>query len=663
MKILLIWTDCTTNECPRPHLGFTYLVAAIRRQGRHEAAVQIFWKKPTRQEVWEVMEREKPALVGATSMTSQWPVVYPILTAVRQKYRVPVVVGGIHAAFATEGVLSCPAVDMVCRGDGEETICSLADALEEGRPLDQVPNLVSKRGDGSLYTRPGGAGLTRLPWADRPGYATLGPLERDLDADHYVVGPVHQPAQNLDDLPWADYSLLPMDHILLRNGGDFYHASARGCPFTCTYCCSPMYAHEFKGDNGKVVRRLSPDRITAELKAAAERYPDMRRVTLLDDVFAPPLPWLERFAEVYPREVGLPINAMLRPESARPDLLRLLRKAGVEDVMLGLEAGNEQIRRDVLRRNLSNERMIKAFQLCREHGMRTLAYVMVGVPGETEATMNDTYEMVKLIEPDYVTASIFFPFPGTPLYTECEKNGWIELDAADEDIPGDYYERSWVNHPNLTRDQVRRAFQRVLALGASITPRRLPRGAYDFLAHLGDAKVTVPDGARVYISSVAASYPEGCWLFAPAGSRLVYENVRLPERAGAEIVPGLQAALDEFAPSGVRYQMKVDGDVAWEKTLDFRAEARPDGRCWEEHAVDLSRHGGRTVTVELAIDVPADAPNHLGLGWGRSQIVDTALDPVRREFSSKGGRRARRHPVFRSRPLADPTQTAKAVFA
>lgn len=138
-----------------------------------------------------------------------------------------------------------------------------------------------------------------------------------------------------------------------------------------------------------------PPDVGASPGGAKELYVD-------DDTFLKNPRWVTDFCERYSSEVGVPFYCNARPETVRLDLCRRLKAAGCMAIGIGIESGNERIRREVLSRGMSNDRIVRAFQLAHEAGLKTWSFNMVGIPGETLSDFMDTVTLNDRVRTDYV---------------------------------------------------------------------------------------------------------------------------------------------------------------------------------------------------------------------------------------------------------------------
>jgi radical SAM superfamily enzyme YgiQ (UPF0313 family) len=246
-------------------------------------------------------------------------------------------------------------------------------------------------------------------------------------------GTIHRnsirPAVPLDELPPPDRELY-YKYAFLRDMPMKRFIASMGCPYPCTFCHEPvirsMYRTETKSD---YLRRKSVRRIVDEIAYVKARYP-LKHVHFSDDLFfiRNSYKWLEEFAEIYPKEIGLPWNCNIRYDSVRPIAAELLEKAGCYGAAVGLESGNRDIRERVIRKQSKDEHIIEGAQLLRQKGIKVLTTNMVGLPGETVDSALETVQMNMVLKSNYVRANTFLLFPGLPLVEYAKQNGYLDKD-------------------------------------------------------------------------------------------------------------------------------------------------------------------------------------------------------------------------------------------
>ena len=192
----------------------------------------------------------------------------------------------------------------------------------------------------------------------------------------------------------------------------------------------------------------SVDSLIDELVFAKEEY-GVRYVEFADETFTLRRQWVKEFCDRYGKEVGLPFIFQTRADCVDYEVLRVIREAGCDIISFGIESGNEEFRRTVLRRRVSDEQIIKAFRMANHLKYKTYAFNMVGMPYETEENILDTIRLNKEVKTWGHNVCIFYPFPGTRLGDTCYENGWVS--AEREGTLEGYYYDTILDMPQLDR--------------------------------------------------------------------------------------------------------------------------------------------------------------------------------------------------------------------
>jgi len=361
------------------------------------------------------LQAEQPDLIAVSATSNQMPLAQKMMAVAGSVLpEAPIVVGGIHPTVEPEEVIALDRVCAICRGEGEQALLEVVRALEQGTEPRDIPNLWLKNGGQITRNEIG-------PWAD------------------------------LDALPFPDREIFDFQQILDRHGSTVGAElmASRGCPFACTYCVNPVLNRLKKG-KGPVVRWRSVGHVVAEIDEIVGEYSGVQLLGFHDDVFTLNSEWLSEFCDEYPRRFRIPFWCNSRVDALNEQAVLMLRRAGCRRVHLGVEAGNERLRREVLRRNISDEQIRDAFALVKKHGMRAVSFNMVGIPYETEDTLKETIELNRQLKPHWLLVSIFNPMPGTALYDLCEREGWLRS----RPIESFYDPTSAINQPSISREKV-----------------------------------------------------------------------------------------------------------------------------------------------------------------------------------------------------------------
>ena len=357
-----------------------------------------------------------PDLIGVSCRSTEWETAKQILEV--EPMDVPVVVGGPHATIAPEEVISHDSVDMLVRGEGEEAIIDLIDRLENGGDLTTMPNLWVKQ-DGEVFRN------------------DVRDLIQDLDS-------LALPNWDL----WDDRHFREHYHQVFSPGtvvfGDL--ETSRGCPYSCPYCLTPVMQELYRG-KGSYHREKSAERMIAEVeKLIHDRGVDYIRFT--DETFILNRRRIREFCKLY-KDIRLPFSFSTRPETVNDEMMALLAEAGANTVSFGLESGNERYRREMLNRKTGQQQVIDAAMIARRYGVKTFAFVMIGLPKEDRAKIQDTNELINMIQPDIFQITIFYPFQGTPFYDYCLEEGILN---EDHERLTEIWKGSVLNQPGLPSD-------------------------------------------------------------------------------------------------------------------------------------------------------------------------------------------------------------------
>jgi radical SAM superfamily enzyme YgiQ (UPF0313 family) len=219
-----------------------------------------------------------------------------------------------------------------------------------------------------------------------------------------VDGPI---VEDLSTLPMPNLSIFETRDLLAYPSVMF----SRGCPYKCTYCMSRL------GGLGSKIRWKSPSRAVAEVSQLIKRS-DTKEVYIDDDTFLKNPSWVMEFCANYAKAIDVPFFCNARPETIRLEICQRLADAGCLAIGIGIESGSERIRRDVLGRRMSDDKISQAFDMVHAVGMKTWSFNMVGIPEETAEDLLATIQLNDRVATDYVRVSVYTPYPGTPLYKE-----------------------------------------------------------------------------------------------------------------------------------------------------------------------------------------------------------------------------------------------------
>lgn len=419
MKVLFVYPNIV--ESPKDiSLGLGTLSAVLEKAGHRTALIDSTFGISDN-EILKTAKKFKPDVLAITAASNDLENAKRITRLLKSAFDIPSICGGFHPTIAPEETIKENCFDVVCVGEGERALLEFVDSLESGRANHKIQNLWFKTKEG----------IIRNP---------VGPLTEELDL-----------------LPLPNRELFDYAKYLRWNHGTASFVTTRGCPFSCTYCINHVL-QKLYSRNGKYVRYRSIESVIAEIKQVLKKYGEkVKSLEFYDDTFTLDKERVKRFCAIYKKEIGMPFVINARAETVSEEMLRQLKKAGCVRISIGVESGDEKIRRNVLNRHMSNDQIINAFNWARKAGIKTYSFNMVGIPFETHDSIKKTIELNQKIKPDFIGVSIFNAYKGTELYNTCKKNKWLIKDEPAES----YFRSTNVAHPNFSQKElvrIRRSF-------------------------------------------------------------------------------------------------------------------------------------------------------------------------------------------------------------
>ncbi len=322
---------------------------------------------------------------------------------------------GAHVAVSPETSLEAsPAVDFVTRNEFDYTIKEVA----EGRPLEAIDGL-SFRSNGRIVHNRERATLEDMDALP----SVIDVYKRDLVIEDYFIG----------------YLLHP--YLSLYSG--------RGCRSRCTFCLWPQTI------GGHRYRTRSVDSVANEMARARELFPQVKEFFFDDDTFTDD----PRRAEVIGRRLGrLGLTWSCNAKAIVPfETLKIMKDNGLRLLLVGYETGSQQILNNI-RKGTRIDAARRFTQDCHKLGIVIHGTFIVGLPGETPETIEQTIRFANEINPHTIQVSLAAPYPGTELYRQALENGWFATDATNRNLVGDDgVQISSLQYPHLSSLEIFRA--------------------------------------------------------------------------------------------------------------------------------------------------------------------------------------------------------------
>ena len=395
-----------------PPLALLSLAAFLRDQSHHVCEIMDAQLDHLSNEDMENQIREfAPDVVGITCFTVQLVDVMHSIRAARRAGVQYVVLGGPHINDFPKESLALEGVDAVVKGEGQQPLLELLKVWEAENVAKGIKGVIAHQDD---------------------------PIPEE---DVYF-------SNDLDTYPIIDRTLVDYTRYydVMGEGGVFTSiVTSRGCPYRCTFCNTPRHRY----------RVQSPERVCDEVEACIRL--GIKEVYFVDDTFNITNQRVHDLCdEIIRRGLEFSWTVRFRVKGVDRPLLLKMKAAGCARIQLGVEQGTEEgllrLKKDVTSREIES-----AFALCREVGINTVAYFMIGTPVErSRQDVLDTIEYSIRLKPDFVMYNIMTPFPGTTLYDEGVRDGVLELEPwidFMENPTEEFKAQVWDEH--FTRDELR----------------------------------------------------------------------------------------------------------------------------------------------------------------------------------------------------------------
>ncbi|MEN6576876.1 MAG: radical SAM protein [Phycisphaerales bacterium] len=406
MKILFIVYEEPANPVSYP-LGVGLLSALLKTRGHDVSGLYVreSLDAAALDAIAARVRAAAPSLVAFSCTSPAFPFIRQIAERLRRQTGIATICGGPHPTLYPEETLRTPGIDYVCVGEGEVSFPAFVESFERGSDCSSL------------------AGIWHLD--DRNGVVAnrLPPLVQDLDA-----------------LPWIDYDVFGEEFLrTLTCDGWLRHLTSRGCPYSCSYCHTPMFRKVYSEGIGVPERSLgyirfrSCDSIIEELSVLVERY-DLRVLNFMDDLFcmkkARVLEFCRKFQERLPKHVGYSIQTHL--QHLDEEVVDALRQSRCVRVVVGVESGSPRMLK-LFNRNVEPDAMRRALSLLRraDFPLGTWTLNMLGNPGETLEEMLETLALNAQCLMERVKINIMAPYPKSALYDFCVEQDLFSQDPDD----------------------------------------------------------------------------------------------------------------------------------------------------------------------------------------------------------------------------------------
>jgi anaerobic magnesium-protoporphyrin IX monomethyl ester cyclase len=375
-----------------PSLGILFLAAVTRQNGFPTVLVDAAALNMDPECLLRRVETARPDVLGLSATTFSIYHAAAFASRVRELFpRITVIIGGPHVSAAPQETMErFHEFDVAVIGEGEETIIELLRSLDCGLPFDTVSGVVLRR-DGEIISTPRRPFLAELDQLPYPAW--------DL----------------LEGFP----ALYPPATFKVRKLPAASLVTSRGCPNRCIFCDRSVF--------GSNCHAFSDGYVLGMIRHLVEQF-GVREFSFEDDTF---ITFKKRLVTICKGiiDLGLDISwtCLGRVNNLDADSLALMKKAGCWQISFGIESGSQSILKTI-HKNVTLEQIGRAVSLCREAGILSKGFFIVGHPGETKHTLKQTLDFALKLPLDDISVTMLTPFPGTEIYERAAEFGEFDSD-------------------------------------------------------------------------------------------------------------------------------------------------------------------------------------------------------------------------------------------
>ena len=363
-----------------PPLGLGYIASYLKQWNITVDIVDCTFL--TEEEAINKVRRAKPKIIGIQSMFSMKSKTIELANALKEDCDFLVAGGPLPTSNPGEFLNN---FDAVIIGEGEETMLELTQQFENGGDLSKVNGIAYKKNGETKFT------------------------------------PRREFIKNLDSIPFPSRELFYNQSYKTFHLKKFGYKitpimSSRGCPFNCSFCSRPVFGNTF--------RTRSPANIVDEVEEVIKLGYD--RIWFADDCFTLVRKRLIDICnEIIDRKLSANWECLSRVDTIDKETLEKMRQAGCKRMFFGIESGNEKIL-SLMNKQISTNEAQDAVKLTKESQIEAGAFFIVGYPGESDETILDTVNFASSLPLDYLSFTLPYPIPGTPLYETVKNRMTVE---------------------------------------------------------------------------------------------------------------------------------------------------------------------------------------------------------------------------------------------
>ena len=381
MRVLLVNPYYPISETPSPPLGLAYLASALEAAGVEVKILDLVVFPYSRRILKSLLKDFAPQMVGITAVTMTFDNAIQVIKDVKTiEPQILTVMGGPHVTFCAQDTLKdYPDLDVVVLGEGENTMVELIRAADCKHRWNDINGIAFRKG------------------------ATV----QQTAARDFI--------QDLDTLPAPARHLLALGRYRVL-GMPVSMITSRGCPFKCIFCVGRKMV-------GAKVRYRNPQRVVDELQDLSTL--NFHQINIADDLFTANKTHCTAVCdEIIKRKARMRWTSFARVDTVTDEILTRMKAAGCTAVSFGIESGNEKILK-AIKKGITPRQVVDAVKLCRRAGITPYGSFILGLPGETPQTIDETLEFGKQLKKLGLSFGfhLLAPFPGTEVRNHAQRYG------------------------------------------------------------------------------------------------------------------------------------------------------------------------------------------------------------------------------------------------
>lgn len=372
--------------CVGVNHGIAHLVPVVKKYSYNVTCLNI-QKEISKGEFRRKIEDFAPSVIGFSCTENQLKYLIKYSGELTRYPEILQIAGGTAPTLDPDWILRKTGIKGVCIGEGEVPVANLLNNIDKGKDIINT--------EGFYWCLNGNVKKNRIP---------------EFTSD-------------LSVLDFPDYSVF--ENNLVSYDGNLNIMLSRGCPYNCYHCCNKALSNVYPSSK-KYFRLPSVNHSISLIERTIKQYPETKFIGFEDDLLIADKTWFKDFTEKYSKKINLPYRICVRAECVDQSIVETMKNSGCMQASLGLESGNENLRKNLLNRHHKNGLLIEKCKMIKAAGIDLFTFNIVGFPGETGKEMQDTFDLNREIAPNSGACLFFYPYRGTELYNICKRKNLLK---------------------------------------------------------------------------------------------------------------------------------------------------------------------------------------------------------------------------------------------